>query len=41
MSSGYSEQDVVQRFLGKGISGFIQKPYRISSLMETLRKVLQ
>ncbi len=41
MSSGYNEQDVVQRFLGKGISGFIQKPYRINSLMETLRKVLR
>ncbi len=41
MSSGYNEQDVVHRFLGKGLSGFIQKPYRISTLSETLRKVLQ
>jgi PAS domain S-box-containing protein len=41
MSSGYNEQDVVHRFLGKSLSGFIQKPYRISSLVEALRKVLQ
>ena len=26
LSSGYNEQDVTQRFVGKGLAGFIQKP---------------
>jgi len=34
LSSGYNEQDVTQRFVGKGLAGFIQKPY----VSETLRK---
>jgi YesN/AraC family two-component response regulator len=41
MSSGYNEQDVVNRFLGKGISGFIQKPYHLSTLVEVLKKVVK
>ncbi len=40
MSSGYNEQDVVNRFLGKGMSGFIQKPYHLSTLAEALKKVI-
>ncbi len=40
MSSGYNEQDVVHRFLGKGLSGFVQKPYRIGTLSSALKKVL-
>jgi len=39
MSSGYNEQDVTQRFLGKGLAGFIQKPYRLSVLMDALRQL--
>lgn len=27
MSSGYNEQEVTQKFVGKGLAGFIQKPY--------------
>jgi len=41
MSSGYNEQDVVHRFLGKGISGFIQKPYQLKKLTHTLMKILE
>jgi CheY-like chemotaxis protein len=41
MSSGYNEQQVIHRFLGHDISGFIQKPYRLSSLETVLKKVLQ
>ncbi|MDP6634921.1 MAG: response regulator [Phycisphaerae bacterium] len=37
MSSGYNEQDVTQRFVGKGLAGFIQKPYELEKLVETLR----
>lgn len=40
MSSGYNEQDVVNRFAGKGLAGFIQKPYRTVELVEKLREVL-
>ena len=37
LSSGYNEQEMLSRFAGKGLAGYIQKPYR----MERLRKVLQ
>lgn len=37
MSSGYNEQDVTQKFIGKGLAGFIQKPYRLSTLEEAIR----
>jgi DNA-binding NarL/FixJ family response regulator len=40
MCSGYNEQDVVQRFLGKGIAGFIQKPYGLKSLGDALATAL-
>jgi CheY-like chemotaxis protein len=40
MSSGYSEQEVTQRFIDKGLAGFIQKPYRISALEDVIRKTL-
>ncbi|NTW98785.1 MAG: PAS domain S-box protein [Geobacteraceae bacterium] len=39
MSSGYNEQEVTQRFVGKGLAGFIQKPYRLSTLQEVIRGV--
>ncbi len=40
LSSGYNEQDVTQRFSGKGLAGFIQKPYRMDDLLDTLHRVL-
>ncbi|KAB0664102.1 transporter substrate-binding domain-containing protein [Oryzomonas japonica] len=39
MSSGYNEQEVTQKFAGKGLAGFIQKPYRLSALQEALRNI--
>lgn len=41
ISSGYSELEVVQRFAGKGLAGFIQKPYVLSDLSKKLKEVLQ
>jgi PAS domain S-box-containing protein len=41
MSSGYNEQEVTQKFIGKGLAGFIQKPYRLSTLRDTIQSVLQ
>jgi CheY-like chemotaxis protein len=40
LSSGYNEQDVTQRFVGKGLAGFIQKPYTMANLRLTLNRVL-
>ena len=39
MSSGYNEQEVTRRFIGKGLSGFLQKPYKLSTLQEVIRTV--
>jgi CheY-like chemotaxis protein len=41
MSSGYNEVEAVARFAGKGISGFLQKPYTAATLGEKVRKVLR
>jgi CheY-like chemotaxis protein len=34
MSSGYAEQDVVRRFAGKGLAGFIHKPFQRAELLD-------
>ncbi|MDR3580272.1 MAG: PAS domain S-box protein [Oryzomonas sp.] len=39
MSSGFSEYEVTQKFMGKGLAGFIQKPYRLSALREAIQKI--
>ena len=41
LSSGYNEQDVTQRFVGKGLAGFIQKHYQLSTLVSVLKEVLE
>ena len=41
LSSGYNEQDTTSRFAGKGLAGFIQKPYGAEQLVEAVRQVLQ
>jgi two-component system cell cycle sensor histidine kinase/response regulator CckA len=40
LCSGYNEQDATQRFAGKGLAGFIQKPYGMAVLQEKLIKIL-
>jgi PAS domain S-box-containing protein len=40
LSSGYNMQDATQRFAGKGLAGFIQKPYNLATLREKLMEVL-
>ncbi|GAM07770.1 blue-light-activated protein [Geobacter sp. OR-1] len=40
MSSGYNEHEINQKFAGKGLAGFIQKPYRLSTLKEVMQKAL-
>ena len=41
MSSGYNEQEVTQRFAGKGLAGFIQKPYKLSTLRDVIARVVE
>ena len=40
ITSGYTEQEVVTRFSGKGIAGFIQKPYTLATLARGLKEAL-
>ncbi|HBA88346.1 MAG TPA: hypothetical protein DCZ75_10270 [Geobacter sp.] len=39
MSSGFTEQEVTHKFVGKGLAGFIQKPYKLSTLREVLSEL--
>jgi CheY-like chemotaxis protein len=41
LTSGYSEQEISRRFLGKGLAAFVQKPYRPADLIATIRKTLE
>ena len=41
LSSGYSETDVTARFSGKGLAGFIQKPYVFEQLIDLVRRILE
>ncbi len=40
LTSGYNEQDATERFAGKGLAGFIQKPYRPQDLLDQVRAAL-
>jgi len=41
LSSGYTEEDAVGRFAGKGLVSFIQKPYSRAGLVAALRTALE
>ncbi len=41
LSSGYNEQESIQPFLGKGLAGFLQKPYTFDVLRTALLKALR
>ena len=40
LSSGYNQQDATNRFAGKGLAGFIQKPYLLEALRDAIFKAL-
>ena len=40
LMSGFNEQDAINRFTGKGLAGFIQKPFRPDALRKKLRDAL-
>jgi two-component system cell cycle sensor histidine kinase/response regulator CckA len=39
LSSGFNEAEAMRRFEGKGLAGFIQKPYTVSALAEKIKDV--
>lgn len=40
LSSGYTSEDVLQRFMNQGLAGFIEKPYTLESLRSNISQVL-
>ena len=40
LSSGYTEQEALNGFEGKGLAGFVQKPYKYENLLEKIRNAL-
>jgi PAS domain S-box-containing protein len=40
LSSGYNEQEATNNFAGKGLAGFLQKPYRTSDLISKIKEVI-
>jgi PAS domain S-box-containing protein len=41
LTSGFSEQEATSRFIGRGLAGFIQKPFQVSVLVEKVRRTLK
>jgi hemerythrin-like metal-binding protein/PAS domain S-box-containing protein len=40
LSSGFGPEEALQRFSGKGLAGFLQKPYRFQTLVDAVREAL-
>ena len=40
LSSGFNEMEAIERFAGKGLAGFIQKPYTAGALADKVKEVL-
>jgi PAS domain S-box-containing protein len=40
LMSGFNEQDAINRFTGKGLAGFLQKPFKPDALRAKLREML-
>jgi DNA-binding NarL/FixJ family response regulator len=38
--SGFNEQDTISRFVGRGVAGFLPKPFSAEMLLTRLRDVL-
>jgi PAS domain S-box-containing protein len=37
--SGYNQQEVAQKFVGKGLAGFLKKPYQFSELIKAIKQL--
>lgn len=40
LSSGFNEVEAIRRFTGKGLAGFLQKPYTAAALAETIKRII-
>lgn len=40
LSSGYNEQDATSRFVGRGLAGFLQKPYTATQLVDSVSALM-
>ena len=40
LCSGFSEQQVTDRFVGRSIAGFLKKPYRLQELRDCVKAAL-
>ena len=40
LMSGFNEQDAIAQFTGKGLAGFLQKPFQFEELMTVMRATL-
>ena len=40
LTSGHSEQEIAEKFAGKGLAGFVQKPFRASELVDKIHAAL-
>jgi CheY-like chemotaxis protein len=41
LMSGFNEQEAINRFTGKGLSGFLQKPFKPEQLRTKLQMLLE
>ncbi len=41
LSSGYTEQEATSRFAGRGLAGFLQKPYRARELVDKVQELIE
>jgi FixJ family two-component response regulator len=41
LSSGYNEVEAMSRFMGKGLKGFIQKPYGPRDLLTKIQEAME
>ncbi len=40
LTSGFNQQEAINRFTGKGLAGFIQKPFELSTFTQVIRTVV-
>ena len=39
LMSGFNQQEAVDRFAGKGLAGFVQKPFDFDAILSAVRQV--
>jgi DNA-binding NtrC family response regulator len=40
LSSGFNQVEAIRRFTGKGLAGFLQKPYSAAVLAESIKRII-